>query len=117
MHIFLNYIKEHYTEAITLGDLAQSARVSKSECLRCFKLSMQDTPYHYLLEYRLQAAAGLHLNGSGRLEQLRRILRLHRQGAALGYRQHHLCGDLDNLLPFSAASRHPRATSRTSTKS
>lgn len=59
MHIFLNYIKEHYAEAITLGDLAQSAMVSKSECLRCFKLSMQDTPYRYLLKYRLQMAAVL----------------------------------------------------------
>ena len=59
MQIFLNYIKEHYAETITLNDLAQSAGVSKSECLRCFKTSMQDTPYHYLLEYRLQVAADL----------------------------------------------------------
>lgn len=47
-----------------MDDLAQSAVASKSECLRCFKLSMQDTPYHYLLEYRLQAAAGLLTNSA-----------------------------------------------------
>ncbi len=59
MQMFLKYIKEHYAEAITLSDLARSAGVSKSECLRCFKLSIQDTPYRYLLKYRLQMAAGL----------------------------------------------------------
>ena len=64
MQIFLNYIKEHYADEITLEDLAQSAGVSKSECLRCFKLSMQDTPYHYLLEYRLQAATDLLTNSA-----------------------------------------------------
>lgn len=64
MQMFLKYIKEHYAETITLGDLARSAGVSKSECLRCFHLSMQDTPYHYLLEYRLQVAAGLLTNSA-----------------------------------------------------
>lgn len=64
MQTFLSYIKEHYAEDITLDDLAQSAGVSKSECLRCFKLSMQDTPYHYLLEYRLQVAADLLTNSA-----------------------------------------------------
>ncbi len=64
MQIFLSYIQEHYADDITLDDLAQSAGVSKSECLRCFKLSMQDTPYHYLLEYRLQVAADLLTNST-----------------------------------------------------
>ena len=59
MQAFLRYIQAHYTEELTLDDLAASAGVSKSECLRCFKLSVQDTPYHYLLEYRLQVAAEL----------------------------------------------------------
>ena len=65
METFLRYIQERYAEDLTLDDLAGSAGVSKSECLRCFKLSMQDTPYHYLLEYRLQRAAEL-LTGSSR---------------------------------------------------
>ncbi len=59
MELFLRYIHEHYAEDVTLEDVARSAAVSKSECLRCFKLSMQDTPYHFLLEYRLQRAAEL----------------------------------------------------------
>ena len=59
MQIFLNYIGEHYGEDISLGSLAESAHVSKSECLRCFKVSMQTTPLKYLMEYRLQKAAEL----------------------------------------------------------
>ena len=59
LQIFLTYIGEHYGEDISLGSLAESAHVSKSECLRCFKVSMQTTPLKYLMEYRLQKAAEL----------------------------------------------------------
>ena len=41
---------------ISLGSLVESAHVSKSECLRCFKAGMQMTPLKYLMEYRLQKA-------------------------------------------------------------
>ena len=59
MQKFLQYINEHYGEDISLDRLAESANVSKSECLRCFKTSMQTTPYKYLTEYRLSKAAEL----------------------------------------------------------
>lgn len=59
MQKFLQYISEHYGEDISLNRLAESANVSKSECLRCFKTSMQTTPYKYLTEYRLSKAAEL----------------------------------------------------------
>ena len=52
MRIFLHYIEQHYGDDVTLESLAQSANVSKS-----FKLSMQITPYKYLMEYRLSRAA------------------------------------------------------------
>lgn len=57
MQKFLRYIEQHYPEDLTLEDLAASANVSKTECLRCFKLSLQTTPYKYLVEYRLSKAA------------------------------------------------------------
>lgn len=57
MQRFLAYIDRHYAEEVSLDRLAQSANVSKSECLRCFRLSMQTTPYKYLMEYRLSRAA------------------------------------------------------------
>lgn len=59
MKCFLTFIDEHYGNDISLDALAQSANVSKSECLRCFKLSMQSTPYKYLMEYRLLKATQL----------------------------------------------------------
>lgn len=57
MQKFLRYIEQHYPEDLALEDLAVSANVSKTECLRCFKVSLQTTPYKYLVEYRLSKAA------------------------------------------------------------
>ena len=59
MTIFLRHIAKHYGEALSLEQLARSAHVSKSECLRCFRASLQTTPYRYLMEYRLSRAAEL----------------------------------------------------------
>lgn len=59
MTIFLRYIEQHFSESISLDMLAESAHVSKSECLRCFKSSLQTAPYRYLMEYRLSKAAEL----------------------------------------------------------
>lgn len=59
MATFLQYIDLHYQEDITLESLSRSANVSKSECLRCFKSTLQTTPYKYLIEYRLSKAADL----------------------------------------------------------
>ena len=57
--VFLRFISEHYAEPLTLKQLAGSAHVSKSECLRCFKATLRTTPYRYLTRYRLSEAARL----------------------------------------------------------
>lgn len=59
MQKMLRYIEEHYAEELALADLAASASVSKSECARCFKLSLGTTPFRYLMEFRLSRAARL----------------------------------------------------------
>ena len=59
MTIFLQYIESHFKEDISLEMLAKSANVSVSECLRCFKATLQTTPYRYLTEYRLFKAADM----------------------------------------------------------
>ena len=64
MQKFLTYINEHYSEEISLEDLAKSASVSKSECLRCFKSCLDTTPYKYIVEFRLSKAANLLKNTS-----------------------------------------------------
>lgn len=59
MDLFLRYIEQHYSEDLTLEMLARSANVSVSECLRCFKATLQTTPFQYLSQYRLSRAASL----------------------------------------------------------
>ena len=57
MKEILQYIEEHYGEDITLENMAASASISKTECARCFKTSLNTTPYKYLTEFRLSKAA------------------------------------------------------------
>lgn len=59
MRLFLDYMEQHYSEDISLDQLAAHANVSKSECLRCFKVSLQTTPYKYLMDYRLSKATAM----------------------------------------------------------
>lgn len=52
------YIQKHYSDTISLDDIAASIHVSKGECCRCFKRSMNLTPFEYLMKYRIFMAAG-----------------------------------------------------------
>lgn len=56
---FLQFINSHYSEEISLEDLAKSANVSKSECLRCFRATLKISPYKYLMDFRIAKAAKL----------------------------------------------------------
>lgn len=51
------YIEQHYSEKITLDELAASVHISKSECCRCFKRALNLTPVEYLMKYRISMAA------------------------------------------------------------
>lgn len=53
------YIEAHYHEQITLDQLADSIHISKSECCRCFKRTLQLTPIEYLMKYRIFKAANI----------------------------------------------------------
>ncbi len=57
--VMLQYIQEHYGEALTTGCIAGSAAVSESECLRCFRAMLGTTPIQYLKQLRVQKAAAL----------------------------------------------------------
>ncbi|MCM1252705.1 MAG: AraC family transcriptional regulator [Clostridium sp.] len=56
------YIRLHHADAVTLDDIAASISVSKSECCRCFKATIQMTPFEYLMKYRIFAASRLILD-------------------------------------------------------
>ena len=55
----LRYIQQNYAEDIDLSDIARSALISQSECLRCFKSTVGIPPVQYVKRYRVQKAAEL----------------------------------------------------------
>lgn len=55
----LRFIHAHYPEKITVAEIAESISISESECLRCFRNTIQLTPNQYLRQYRIQQASNL----------------------------------------------------------
>lgn len=55
----LQFIHAHYPEKITVTEIARSVSISESECLRCFRNTVQLTPNQYLRQYRIRQAANL----------------------------------------------------------
>lgn len=52
----LVYIHEHYSEKISVSELAASAYLSERECFRVFQECLHMTPVEYIKSYRLQMA-------------------------------------------------------------
>lgn len=55
----LTFIRQNYQEKLSLEDIAYSASISKSECLRCFRTGIHRTPFEYLQDYRMEMAERL----------------------------------------------------------
>nr|WP_325259283.1 AraC family transcriptional regulator [uncultured Oscillibacter sp.] len=55
----LLYIQEHCAGELTVADIAGSAAISESECLRCFRGMVGTTPMQYVRQLRVQRAAEL----------------------------------------------------------
>lgn len=55
----VSYIHEHYRETISLKDIANAANVCKSNCCNIFKYQIQQSPFVFLNQYRLQVSASL----------------------------------------------------------
>lgn len=55
----LEFIQNHYSEKITLEDIADSVNICRSECCRFFKSQIGETLFHYLLHYRIQQSLPL----------------------------------------------------------
>lgn len=55
----LSHIHTHYAKPIAVEDLAACAHIGKSECQRSFRRFTGLSPYRYLIQYRLHAAAVL----------------------------------------------------------
>lgn len=57
--LMIQYIREHYSEKITLDDICASAAISSRECTRCFQRSIGISPITYLNDFRIRMAAQL----------------------------------------------------------
>ncbi len=57
--IMLNYIHQHYPEALELKHIADSVNVSSRECLRSFHELLGISPMQYLIKYRISSSAQL----------------------------------------------------------
>lgn len=55
----LSYIQENFDKKLTLQEIADAGAVSTRECLRCFRMSIRQSPIEYLTQYRIQAATKL----------------------------------------------------------
>ncbi len=60
--LMLQFIQDHYTEELTLEQIAASAAASKSMCLRYFRQTIGTTPIRYLIQYRIEKAAEMLLS-------------------------------------------------------
>lgn len=58
----LSFITDHYSEKITLSDIASFASFAESECCRIFKRYTDETIFNYLRDYRLEQSTRLLLS-------------------------------------------------------
>ncbi len=55
----LDYVAEHYGQPLTIEDLARVAGMSTAQFSRLFKATVGDTPYQFLMDYRVEQARKL----------------------------------------------------------
>lgn len=53
----LTFIQANYDRELTIEDIASASAISGSECIRCFRATINTTPIAYLKSHRLQQAA------------------------------------------------------------
>lgn len=53
----ISFIHKNYNKNINAADISRSANISRSECFRCFKTVINQTPLEYLNDHRLARAA------------------------------------------------------------
>lgn len=62
--LMMIYIHEHYSEKISISQLAAAAYLSERECFRVFHDCLHMTPVEYIKSYRLQAACQMLAKGN-----------------------------------------------------
>lgn len=70
IHEMLSYIHENYRDDISLEDIAEASSISVSECCRCFQRSLKQSPFDYLISFRIHQAAELLLDTDHPIAQI-----------------------------------------------
>lgn len=63
----MQFIHEHFSEKISLNDIAATANISSRECSRCFQHCANISPMNYLNEYRIHMASQMLLLSQERI--------------------------------------------------
>lgn len=66
----LQFLQDHCAEELSTRQIAASAAISESECLRCFRTTIGAAPIQYLRRYRIQKAAQLLLSTEERVSDI-----------------------------------------------
>lgn len=67
---FLSFIQQNYMNKISLEDIASSANVSRGECCRLFRNTIQVSPIEYLISYRINKSLYLLENSDMTVSQI-----------------------------------------------
>lgn len=59
MKDMIAYINEHYTEKISINEIASAGMMCRSKCFDLFKEILHQTPFEYLQNYRIQKSIQL----------------------------------------------------------
>lgn len=70
IQLLVDFVKNHFTEELTIKDIAEAAHISVSECTRCFKEYTDYSPYEYLIQYRISEAAALLLQSNQTVDNI-----------------------------------------------
>lgn len=70
LHEILAYLQEHYTEKLSLKEVADHVHISPGECCRFFKKNMSCTIFDYLIDYRLDKSTDLLLHSDASVSQI-----------------------------------------------
>ncbi len=66
----LGYIQRHYTERLTLNDIAAAGMVCRSKCCEIFQSYLHQTPINHLIHYRLEKSMDLLCNSDLKVNEI-----------------------------------------------
>jgi len=70
IQLLVDFVKNHFTEELSIEDIAEAAHISVSECNRCFKQYTDYSPYEYLIQYRISEASALLLQSDQTIDNI-----------------------------------------------